>query len=224
MHSAHPQSTSANKRRLLGTAAAVFALAFAASPVHAQNPSADQIINGLRPSGSVAGTTRGIRPVGPGSQPAPATAPEPSATPHSGGTARVAARPAAPPAAGPVTNNTGGAPAVNLTVIFANGSAKLTPAATHTLDELGRALSSSSLAAYKFRIEGHTDTVGSADLNKALSEERANAVVDYLVTKFNIDRGRLTPAGMGEDGLLIQTPPDTAEPRNRRVQVVNVGT
>jgi len=115
------------------------------------------------------------------------------------------------------------APSVNLTVQFPNGSAQLTPAAMHTLDELGRALSSATLASYKFRIEGHTDTVGSAELNKSLSEQRAEAVVSYLASKFNIDKARLTPVGMGEDGLLVPTPANTPEPRNRRVQVVNLG-
>ncbi len=185
----------------------------------AQNPSADDIINSLKPTGALLGGTRGIRPakpvVPPTASPAQKTAAAVSAIPR-------AAKPA-PATSAPAETATEN-PSVSLTVQFATGSATLTPAAMHTLDELGRALSSATLASYRFRIEGHTDTVGSADLNKALSEERANAVVDYLVTKFNIDRGRLTPAGMGEDGLLIQTPPDTAEPRNRRVQVVNVGT
>jgi outer membrane protein OmpA-like peptidoglycan-associated protein len=124
----------------------------------------------------------------------------------------------------PAADTERSAPSVNLTVMFANGSAKLTPAATRTLDDLGHALGNSSLVGYKFRIEGHTDTLGNADLNKALSESRAEAVVDYLVSKFNIDRSRLTPVGMGEEGLLVQTPPETSEPRNRRVQVVNLGS
>ena len=106
---------------------------------------------------------------------------------------------------------------------FATNSADLTPAATRTLDELGRALSSPALAAYRFRIEGHTDTTGSPEVNKALSERRAAAVLDYLVAKFSVERARIETVGMGQDGLLVQTPPQTSEPRNRRVQVVNLG-
>jgi outer membrane protein OmpA-like peptidoglycan-associated protein len=121
--------------------------------------------------------------------------------------------PAAPPAA----------PSVNLTVQFANGSAELTPAAVRTLSELGRALSSRTLSAFRFRIEGHTDTVGTPEANKALSDRRAKAVADFLATRFAIDTARLEPVGMGEDGLLVETPPNTPEPRNRRVQVVNLG-
>ena len=115
------------------------------------------------------------------------------------------------------------APSVNLTVQFATNSAELTPAATHTLDELGRALSSQALASYKFRIEGHTDTVGNPDHNQQLSEQRANTVVDYLVSKFGLDRSRLEAMGMGETHPLVPTGKNVAEPRNRRVTVVNVG-
>ena len=114
-------------------------------------------------------------------------------------------------------------PAVNLTVNFANGSADLTPDAMKTLDELGQALSSNELSGYKFRIEGHTDTVGSAAYNKALSERRAHAVVDYIAKKFNVNPSRMQAVGMGEEGLLVATPPETAEPRNRRVEVINLG-
>jgi outer membrane protein OmpA-like peptidoglycan-associated protein len=112
---------------------------------------------------------------------------------------------------------------VDLTVNFATDSAELTPEAIRTLDELGRALASKDLAGYRFRIEGHTDTVGRRDYNQALSERRAQAVVDYVAKKYGVDPGRLQAVGMGETGLLVQTPPQTPEPRNRRVQVINLG-
>ncbi len=112
---------------------------------------------------------------------------------------------------------------MNLTVQFTTNSSELTPAAVRTLSELGRALSSDTLRNYHFRIEGHTDTVGSPEANKSLSARRAEAVVSFLVNKFNIDPSRLEAAGMGEDGLLIQTQANTPEPRNRRVQVINLG-
>jgi OmpA-OmpF porin, OOP family len=116
------------------------------------------------------------------------------------------------------------APAVSLTVQFAPGSADLTPQAMGVLDQLGRALSDQSLASYRFRIEGHTDTVGTREQNKALSDRRAAAVVDYLADKFHVDRSRVQAVGMGKDGLLIPTGDQTPEPRNRRVQVVNLGS
>jgi OmpA-OmpF porin, OOP family len=115
------------------------------------------------------------------------------------------------------------APAISLTVEFATGSAELTPQATQILDNLGKALSNQALVAYRFRIEGHTDTVGTRDYNKELSDRRAAAVVAYLAGTFHVDRSRVQAIGMGEDQLLIPTPDQTPEPRNRRVQVVNIG-
>jgi OOP family OmpA-OmpF porin len=189
-------------------------------PAFAQgSPSADQIINSLKPSGNlVTGGTRGIRLAAPtnegGTQqpttPAPSSAQQP----------RVAA---SKPVTAPATRTSTDGPAVNLTVNFASGSAELTPDAIRTLDALGSALASKDLEAYRFRIEGHTDTVGSRDYNRALSDRRAKAVVDYVAKKFGIDPSRLEAVGMGEDGLLVATPQQTPEPRNRRVQVVNLG-
>lgn len=184
------------------------------------NPSADQIINSLRPSGNlVSGGTRGFRLNAPASD--AAAAPRPTATsqqPHV-----ASSKPVPVPVATSPTPPTAAAPAVNLTVNFANGSADLTPDAVRTLDELGRALASNELSAYRFRIEGHTDTVGSRDYNRALSARRAVAVVDYISRKYGVNPARLQAVGMGDDGLLVPTPPQTPEPRNRRVQVINLG-
>ena len=201
--------------------------ALASPAAHAQgNPSADQIINSLRPGAGMTGGTRGIRPVGPAPAMPAAITQAPAApmaregAPQHAATGVAHASTAHPGAA---VTQSGGAPSVNLTVEFASNSAVLTPAAVRTLSELGRALSSSTLAAYRFRIEGHTDTVGSPDANKALSERRAQTVAGFLSDRFHIDGSRLEPAGMGEDGLLVQTPPQTPDPRNRRVQIVNLG-
>jgi OOP family OmpA-OmpF porin len=116
------------------------------------------------------------------------------------------------------------APEVSLSVVFATGSAQLTPAAMQTLNDLGQVLTNPSLSEYKFRIEGHTDTVGGREMNRALSERRAASVVTYLVGKFQIDPARLQAVGMGEEGLLVPTPDQTPESRNRRVLVMNIGS
>jgi hypothetical protein len=71
--------------------------------------------------------------------------------------------------------------------------------------------------------EGHTDTVGWPELNKALSQARAESVIAYLVSQHGVDRARLAPVGMGEDGLLIATGPQVPNSANRRVLVVNLG-
>jgi OOP family OmpA-OmpF porin len=180
-------------------------LAFATVPAMAQaNPSADDIIQSLKPGGNLTQGLRGIKMANPsgGATTAPAAT-----------SSTAAARPAE-----------GGSPSVNLTVEFATGSADLTPQARQTLDQLGRALTSADLAKFRFRIEGHTDTVGSPGTNKALSERRAATVADYLEKNFGVVSARLDAVGFGEDGLLVPTPPQTANAQNRRVKVVNLGT
>jgi outer membrane protein OmpA-like peptidoglycan-associated protein len=184
------------------------------------NPSADQIINQLKPKGSsLLGATRGIRPV-PGAATDTPTPPSRTtsyaAVPSKAHQARMTAS-AAPEA---TTNE---APSVSMTVEFASGSAELTPAAMTTLDELGKALSSDALSAYRFRIEGHTDTVGTPDHNKALSEQRADAVASYIGRKFGVAADRLTAVGLGSSHLAVPTGDQVPEARNRRVQVINLG-
>ncbi len=186
----------------------------------AQNPSADDIIRSLRPTGP-SGTTRGIRLVPPSETPSSAPAAVPASTPGPGRVPR--AHRAAGQAAPRAESATALAPSVNLTVQFATGSADLTPAATHTLDELGRALTSSTLSGYRYRIEGHTDTVGTHDSNKILSEQRAAKVLDYLVTKWGVDRAKVETVGMGDEQLLVPTGPNVPQPRNRRVTIINLG-
>jgi len=141
----------------------------------------------------------------------------PAAAPRATRSAAAAARPSAP------TQAEAAAPSVNLNVDFPTNSATLTPDAKATLDRLGRALTSKDLASYRFRIEGHTDTVGSPAYNQALSQRRADAVAAYLEQAFSIPSSRLEAVGMGEQGLLVVTPPQTAELRNRRVAVINLG-
>lgn len=198
-------------------------LVFAAVPAFAQsNPSADQIINSLKPTGNLAGGgTRGIRLAAPTGE---TMSPQQQATPvATGAPAAPAPHHAASARPAPSAAAQSAGPSVNLTVDFANGSADLTPQAIATLDQLGKALSSSDLASYRFRVEGHTDTVGSQPYNQALSQRRAEAVVNYIESKYGVPAARLEAVGMGDKGLLVQTPPQTPEPRNRRVEVINLG-
>jgi len=196
--------------RLLVVAALLSAGATLGNPSHAQtsqpgNPKADDIVKALTPT-ETSGPSRGIRVVNPTSN---------AAAPATHASTATASASAVPGSAGP---------SVNLSVQFQAGSAALTAAARQTLDQLGQALSQPALAAYRFRIEGHTDTVGTAAENKALSDQRAAAVRDYLATNFKVDPSRLDAVGVGEAGLLVPTADQTPEPRNRRVAVINLGS
>lgn len=69
-------------------------------------------------------------------------------------------------------------------------------------------------------IEGHTDSVGAADVNKKLSLERAKTVADYLVSK-GVDKKRLSIEGYGEERLAAPESSGSEEERtkNRRVEI-----
>ncbi len=189
-------------------------------------PSVEDTINALKPR---PGKSRGSRPVvaPPGSEASSPATPAVTAGPTVQHPA--AQQPTArPPAVAAVTptkppaSDASDAPGIDFNVLFASGSAELASSALKTLDTIGRALSSNELAGSRFRIEGHTDTVGSRENNRSLSGRRAAAVVDYLSQKYGIDRARLESKGMGQDALVVPTGDQVDEPRNRRVRIVNI--
>ena len=184
--------------------------------------SADDLIRQLRPQAG--GPTRGIRPLNPtmpelAREPAREAPREVSRPVQMHAVARAHVAPQAPAATPADPQGT-----ASLTVQFENGSDRLTPAAIHTLDVLGRALSNAALAQYSFRIVGHTDTVGLPESNRTLSERRATTVSDYIAAHFGVERSRLEASGRGQEEPLVPTAPGVSEPRNRRVQVVTVGS
>lgn len=109
---------------------------------------------------------------------------------------------------------------IGVDVKFATGSAELTAQARTQLEGLGKALASRSgkLGAGEIVIEGHTDARGSDDLNKRLSERRADAVVRHLVSAHGVDARVLKPVGRGKDHLRDAAQPDSEQ--NRRVELV----
>lgn len=70
----------------------------------------------------------------------------------------------------------------------------------------------------RFIIEGHTDSDGSNALNQTLSENRAAAVVGYLIEN-GIDRSRLASAGFGETKPIASNKTAKGKAQNRRVEV-----
>lgn len=71
------------------------------------------------------------------------------------------------------------------------------------------------------RVLGHTDSVGSSSYNETLSENRANAVEDYLVAQ-GIQNVRVDPEGYGERDPVATNETDAGRQLNRRVEVVIV--
>lgn len=69
-------------------------------------------------------------------------------------------------------------------------------------------------------IEGHTDSIGSADYNLELSRQRADAVKDYLVREFGVSWSRLKTIGYGEEKPIVDNDVESIRHENRRVEVV----
>lgn len=67
-------------------------------------------------------------------------------------------------------------------------------------------------------IEGHTDNVGSDKSNLALSQRRANAVRDYIVKNFKVDRKRLAAKGYGESKPVADNATAEGRAQNRRIE------
>ncbi len=66
---------------------------------------------------------------------------------------------------------------------------------------------------------GHSDTSGDAAVNLRVSAQRARAVADQLLAA-GVDPAILDVSSHGESDLLVATPDDVVEPRNRRVEVI----
>ena len=102
-------------------------------------------------------------------------------------------------------------------LLFATGRSELTGGARPNLDKLA-----AFLGEYSDRtvlIEGHTDSVGSAESNYLLSQRRAESVRSYLVSR-GVQANRLTTAGMGQDSPVANNDTATGRQQNRRVEVI----
>ena len=112
-------------------------------------------------------------------------------------------------------------PQINVQIQFALNSPIIRPESYQTIGSIADALHHPLLLGSKFVITGNTDTTGNRKDNLALSQARADAVLEALVTTFNVDPNRVEAVGLGEEALQdVQNPKD---PINRRVQLINVG-
>jgi len=101
-------------------------------------------------------------------------------------------------------------------VTFLPNSNTLTPEALPVLRQVRDALATQP--AGELVVIGHTDNVGTAELNDRLSLERAQKVGD-LLAGMGVARERITVQSRGMREPLVEVPPQTDEPRNRRVEI-----
>jgi OmpA-OmpF porin, OOP family len=108
-------------------------------------------------------------------------------------------------------------PKLDVYINFAFNSADLLPTSIKALDTWGRVLSDPLMSRQTFVIGGHTDDVGADEYNYELSVRRAEAVRDYLVSRYTIDSKRLQVRGYGDTTPLIERTDEESRARNRRV-------
>ncbi|KAA6460134.1 OmpA family protein [Acidobacteria bacterium AB60] len=102
-------------------------------------------------------------------------------------------------------------------ILFDTGKATLQPASDEPLNQVLKLLQDDD--SLKLTIEGHTDNVGAAAANRALSERRAQAVRDWLVSK-GVSADRLTAKGYGDTKPVADNTTDEGRAKNRRVELV----
>lgn len=106
--------------------------------------------------------------------------------------------------------------ALNLQIInFASGSSEIPADNKAILDQAVTLLN--KVSGVKLNVGGHTDSTGNAASNKALSQRRAQAVVDYLTSK-GVDASKLVAQGYGSDQPVAENTTDEGRFKNRRIE------
>jgi OOP family OmpA-OmpF porin len=103
-------------------------------------------------------------------------------------------------------------------VNFKSGSAVLLPDSKTKLDDI--ATKALNAKGYVLEVSGFADTNGSVQLNRALSQRRADAVIRYLVENHSIPLRRIvTPYGYGESNPIADNTSKDGRAQNRRVEI-----
>ena len=108
-------------------------------------------------------------------------------------------------------------PAKSFTLYFLEGTTDMTPESAPVLEEIRAEIAKRPGA--EVQVTGHTDTVGSAADNDALSQKRAEEILNLLASK-GFDRSIMSAVGRGERELKVPTADNVESPTNRRVEVI----
>lgn len=106
----------------------------------------------------------------------------------------------------------------DLTVLFKSGSSKVSPDDQAKLKQLAQ--SATSLKGYIIEVKGYADSTGNAAMNTELSQDRAQAVINYLVQNGGIPiRHVVAPGAYGETNAVASNETAAGRADNRRVEV-----
>jgi OOP family OmpA-OmpF porin len=108
-------------------------------------------------------------------------------------------------------------PVVETTVHFGFDKYNLTPKAKKALDQLGAEIPNAKH--FIIVVDGNTDSVGPADYNYVLSQRRADSVINYLATKYNVPAHKIYVIGLGKDKPTAPNQSSKGRAENRRVDV-----
>jgi len=108
-------------------------------------------------------------------------------------------------------------PVAETSVKFGFNKDNLTPKSKEALDQLAGSISGTK--GYIIALEGGTDSVGSADYNYDLSQRRANSVIQYLASKYNVPAHKIYVIGLGKDKPVETNKTKEGRADNRRVDV-----
>jgi OmpA-OmpF porin, OOP family len=106
----------------------------------------------------------------------------------------------------------------DLTVNFKSGSSQISPDDQAKLKQLAQ--SATSLKGYIITVKGYADSTGNAAMNTKLSQDRAQAVIDYLIQQGGIPiRHVVAPGAYGETNAVASNETASGRAENRRVEV-----
>ena len=105
----------------------------------------------------------------------------------------------------------------DVNVTFGFDKSVLTVADRKTLDDFATGLAEKR--SYILAVTGGTDSTGDANYNYGLSQRRADAVVNYLATKYNIPPHKFYLIGIGKDQQVASDKTAAGRAKNRRVEV-----
>jgi len=108
-------------------------------------------------------------------------------------------------------------PLAEVNVTFGFDKAVLTAADRKQLDDLATTVQSAR--GYILQVTGGTDSTGDANYNYQLSQRRADAVVNYLATKYNIPPHKFYLVGIGKDQQVASDRTAAGRAQNRRVEI-----